>query len=122
MALMLAEEVLAYNHFLFLLRCFCRSNLRSKADANAHLHQFTKGIGSTEFRGKFLRENFILRVQETETRLGDCTHRRIVMRSPGLADFRAVQYAVRENYREKTSAKSPQRNNRMFSQPGGLWA
>jgi hypothetical protein len=34
----------------------------------------------------------------------------------------AVQYAVRENYREKTSAKSPQRNNRMFSQLGGLWA
>jgi hypothetical protein len=34
----------------------------------------------------------------------------------------AHRYAVRENYREKTSAKSPQRNNRMFSQPGGLWA
>jgi hypothetical protein len=41
---------------------FARSNVRAKADANARLHQFTTGIGSTELRGKFLRGNFYLRV------------------------------------------------------------
>jgi hypothetical protein len=44
MAFMLAEKKGALdkhiiNHFLFLLLCFCRSNLRAKADANARLYQ-----------------------------------------------------------------------------------
>jgi len=45
-----------FRRFLF-LAC---SNLPAKADANARLHQFNTGIGSTGLQGKFLRANFNL--------------------------------------------------------------
>jgi hypothetical protein len=49
MALMLAEEVFAYIHFLFLLRCFCRSNLRAKQTLTSAFISLLRGLGAPNF-------------------------------------------------------------------------
>src|SRR6516162_11574451 len=54
MAFMLTEKKGALdNHFLFLVRCFCRSNLRAKADGTPAFISYI-GIWEREFQGKIL--------------------------------------------------------------------
>jgi hypothetical protein len=65
----------------FLLRCFCRSNLRAKADANVRLHLDTKGLrapSSQSFRNclavraeaGFLAPGSILRLEISDLNFG----------------------------------------------------